>query len=197
MNREERRVMVGGMELRADADKAPRIVGYAAKFNVWSEDLGGFRERIEPGAFDRVLKEKHDVRALVNHEGIPFARSSSGTLSLSVDDVGLRVEAELPRSRTDLVEALERGDIDQMSFGFRVGPGGSAWDLESDPAERTITEVAELLDVSVVTYPAYPQTEVALRALADARAETTAPEPQPPVERLAREIKAAEVDETI
>lgn len=185
MEKTERRVMVGGLEVRAEGEQPPRLVGYAAKFGVWSDDLGGFRERIEPKAFDAVLAGSHDVRALVNHEGLPFARSTTGTLKLSVDEVGLKVEADLPRSRPDLVEALQRGDVDQMSFAFRVGAGGSSWDLETDPAERTITEVAELLDVSVVTFPAYPQTEVALRALAEAKAAQEAP-PQPPVERDSR-----------
>jgi HK97 family phage prohead protease len=164
----ERRLL--GFELRALANAAPRLVGYAAKFNVWSGDLGGFRERIQPGAFDKVLREGHDVRLLVNHEGVPLARSSKGTLRLSTDDVGLLVEAELPSHAGALVESMRRGDIDQMSFGFRVQPGGAAWDIDAEPVERTVTEIAELFDVSVVTYPAYPQTEVALRSLAQAHA---------------------------
>lgn len=175
----ERRVAVGKLEVRSTGEGPAKLVGYAAKFNVRSDDLGGWVEEVRPGAFDKVLQGQHDVRALVNHEGIPFARSSRGTLSLSVDDVGLRVEAEIPQSRRELIEALERGDLDQMSFGFRVAPGGALWDLDSEPAVRSVNEVSELLDVSVVTFPAYPQTEAALRSLSEARAAALPPPPAP------------------
>jgi len=192
----ERRV-VGGLELRAAADKPPQLVGYAAKFGVWSEDLGGFRERIAAGAFDRAIGEGHDVRLLVNHEGLALARSKAGTLRLEVDGVGLRAEADLDPANPDvqrLTSALGRGDVDQMSFGFRTK--GDEWDLKADPPERTLTDV-ELVDVSAVTFPAYPQTEVALRSLEAARgAEAPVPpepEPEPvpaaPIERLTREVQ--------
>lgn len=170
----ERRIF-GLTEVRADG--AGKLVGYAAKFDVWSDNLGGFRERIAPGAFDKVLKDSHDVRALVNHEGMPFARSSKGSLKLEADSVGLKIEADVPESWGQLREALALGNLDQMSFGFRVAPGGSLWDLDADPVERTVNEVDELLDVSVVTFPAYPQTEAALRSLEAAR-EAAAPETQ-------------------
>jgi len=163
----ERRSM-DSMELRAE-DKPPQLVGYAAKFDAWSEDLGGFREKIAPGAFDRALNEKHDVRLLVNHEGLPLARSTAGTLKLTIDEVGLRIEAELDPANPDvqrLTSALGRGDADQMSFGFRTL--GDAWNLQADPPERTLTDV-ELLDVSAVSFPAYSQTEMALRSLEQAR----------------------------
>ncbi len=178
MEKTERRVMVGKLELREVSDKAPQLVGYAAKFGVRSENLGGFVEMIAPEAFNRALREGHDVRLLVNHEGLPLARSTAGTLKLSVDSVGLRVEADLDPANPDvqrLTSALSRGDADQMSFGFRTL--GDAWDLEAAPPERTLTDV-ELLDVSAVTYPAYPQTEVALRSLAEAQAGAAVPGPE-------------------
>lgn len=181
----ERRVAVAGLQVRAKGTEgaaAKTLVGYAAKYDVWSEDLGGFRERIQPGAFDKAMAEGHDVRALVNHDSnIVLGRTTAGTLRLSTDETGLRMEVDLPETQAarDLAVSVERGDIDQMSFGFMIGPGGSSWDLEATPAERTITEVAELLDVSVVTYPAYPQTEVALRALDQAKA-AAVPAPAPP-----------------
>lgn len=180
MEKAERRIVTGGLELRASAEGAPKLVGYAAKFGVWSDDLGGFRERLQPGAFDKVLRESQDVRLLVNHEGVPLARSTKGTLRLSADSVGLLVEADLPSHAAALVESMRRGDIDQMSFGFRTEPGGSAWDLDAEPVERTVSEVAELFDVSVVTFPAYPQTEVALRSLGEARAAVKTEPPPPP-----------------
>lgn len=180
MQREERRVGFGKLEIRAKAEtEPPTLVGYAAKYDSWSEDLGGFKERIQPGAFDKALKEEHDVRALVNHDSnLVLGRTKAGTLRLKADDVGLRMEVDLPDTQAarDLATSVQRGDIDQMSFGFMVGAGGSLWDLEADPVERTITEVDRLLDVSVVTFPAYPQTEVALRALDQARAATPKPE---------------------
>lgn len=172
----ERRVF-GGLEVRKNGDGPPKLTGYAAKFDVWSDDLGGFRERLAPGAFSKVLKTNPDVRALVNHEGIPFARSSNGTLSLSEDETGLRIEAEVPASFDQLVEALDRGNLDQMSFAFRVEKGGALWDLDADPAERTVNEVSELYDVSVVTFPAYPQTEAALRSLEEAKKSAEPPDP--------------------
>lgn len=168
----ERRVMVGKLEVRSAETGPPKLVGYAAKFDVRSQDLGGFVEIIKPGAFDRVLKNGHDVRALVNHDpSLLLGRSSAGTLRVEADEVGLRAEMDLPDTQLarDLAVSVGRGDIDQMSFGFRVEPGGALWDLDVEPAVRTVQEVAELLDVSVVTFPAYPQTEVALRSLEQAK----------------------------
>jgi HK97 family phage prohead protease len=187
---EERRVLTAKFELRKAADKPATLAGYAAKFNVRSEDLGGWVEEIKPGAFDKVLQAKPDTRALLNHDpNLVLGRTSSGTVRLSTDDVGLLAEIDLPDTQAarDLAVSIGRGDIDQMSFGFRVAAGGALWDLDSDPAVRSVSEVAELLDVSVVTYPAYPQTEVGLRSLQEARAAVLKPEPAP-IERLRREI---------
>jgi HK97 family phage prohead protease len=149
-------------------DKNPIITGYAAKFNTRSRNLGGFVEVIKPGAFDNVLND--DVRALFNHDSnIVLGRTSSGTLKLTVDDVGLRYEISPPDSQTvkDLViEPLKRGDINQSSFAFRVMSDGQQWDEDEDGMYvRSITKVSSLADVCPVTYPAYDDTEAAARSL--------------------------------
>lgn len=148
-----------------DDDKLPTIVGYAAKFDSDSQDLGGFIERIDRNAFDRALEERHDVRALVDHDSSKIiGRSASGTLRMSTDDVGLRVEIDPANTQAgrDVVESIRRGDIDGMSFGFQVIR--DAWAERDGKALRTIHDLS-LKDVSTVSFPAYPATEVALRSL--------------------------------
>lgn len=187
----ERRSM-GPVEFRAASDGKPaRLVGYAAVFNSQSEDLGGFREIILPGAFDRALSEGHDVRALVNHNPDKMlGRTSSKTLRLAVDETGLGVEVDVPDTQDgrDTLTLVQRGDLSQMSFAFRTL--ADQWRTEEGEPLRELLDL-ELFDVSVVAYPAYPATEVSARALERAR-EVKAPPPAPPapVERLARQIEA-------
>ncbi len=155
------------IELSNDEDETelPTIVGYAAKFDSDSQDLGGFVERIDRNAFDRALKEQHDVRALVDHDSSKIiGRSASGTLRMSTDNVGLRVEIDPANTQAgrDVVESIRRGDIDGMSFGFQVIR--DAWAERDGVALRTIQDLS-LKDVSTVSFPAYPATEVALRSL--------------------------------
>lgn len=156
-------------ELRADLEK--RIVrGYAAVFNSRSEDLGGFTEFIAPGAFDDVLGD--DVRALVNHEDSKvLARTTSGTLRLSIDERGLIYEFDVPNTTygNDLMESIKRGDISQSSFGFSVASD----DFDRETRQRTILKVSRLYDVSPVTYPAYPDTSVVMRKLKQIEEETS------------------------
>jgi uncharacterized protein len=162
-------------ELRAVSDDngVRHITGYAAVFNSLSEDLGGFREKIAPGAFARAVKED-DVRALWNHNSDNvLGRTKSGTLRLSEDNHGLKIECDPPDAQwvRDLIASIERGDVDQMSFGFVVrrypdGSRGSMWVEENGEDIRILTDV-ELFDVSPVTFPAYPDTEVGLRSLAE------------------------------
>ncbi len=158
------------VETRAEGEP-PRIVGHAAVFNQLSENLGGFRETIKPGAFAGAIKSD-DVRALFNHNpDFVLGRNRSGTLSLTEDAQGLAIEITPPDTQVarDLLISMERGDINQMSFGFRVKPGGQEWgEGEGGYAVRTLTNLA-LLDVSLVTYPAYPQTDAAVRSLDDYR----------------------------
>lgn len=158
-----------GAELRAtgDGDGPKKLEGYAAVFNQRSEDLGGFREVIAPGAFTKAVAED-DVRALWNHDSNHvLGRTKSGTLKLSEDDHGLKMEVEPPDTQVarDLIVSVERGDVDQQSFGFSVRAGGEQWhEDEEGVVIRTITD-AKLYDVSPVTYPAYPQTEVQARSV--------------------------------
>lgn len=163
---EERRVL-GAVRLQTrakDGDATPVIVGHAALFNERSEDLGGFREVIAPGAFVDAIKAD-DVRALLNHDAnYVLGRNRSGTLSLTEDTRGLAVEIEPPDTQwaNDLMRSMERGDITQMSFAFSVRPNGSNWAKDDDGTViRTLTKV-RLFDVSVVTYPAYTATDASV-----------------------------------
>jgi uncharacterized protein len=150
------------MELRATDADSRTVVGHAAIFNTWG-DGGWFRERINPGAFANALG-KSDVRALFNHDpNHLLARSTSGTLRMMEDDMGLQVEFDIPKSREDIREAMMRGDLNQMSFAFTIER--DEWRYNDDKDERTIMEIRELYDVSLVTYPFYKDTSAALRSL--------------------------------
>ena len=158
---ERRTYTVRNVETRQEDDGVMRLSGYAAVFNDSSVPLP-FSERIAPGAFRKTLSETPDVRLLINHEGLPLARTKNNTLTLSEDEVGLRFDAELPDTSEarDLYTLIQRGDVDQMSFAFRVIR--QKW--SPDRSERTLTEVSLADgDVSVVTYPAYPTTTVEAR----------------------------------
>jgi HK97 family phage prohead protease len=152
-------------ELRAEPD-GKAITGYAAMFDSFSEDLGGFREVIKKGAFSSVLKGNPDVRCLINHNSDPvLGRTTSGTLTLSEDDRGLAFRCELPNTQAarDLHESVQRGDMDQMSFGFSVDEGQN-WVSDGQSTIRELTSISKLFDVSVVTYPAYQSTTAFARA---------------------------------
>lgn len=156
-------------ELRVERrdGEPPKIMGHAAVFNALSEDLGGFREQIAPGAFAEAL-EKDDVRALWNHNAdIVLGRNRAKTLILSEDTRGLAIEIIPPDTQAarDLMVSMERGDVTQMSFGFSVRPNGQNWAKDDEGRYiRTLTKV-RLFDVSPVTFPAYPQTDVAVRSM--------------------------------
>lgn len=158
---ERRTYTVQDVETRADDDGKLRLSGYAAKFDSPSVPLP-FIETIAQGAFRKTLTEIPDVRLLVNHEGLPLARTKNGTMTLTEDDIGLRFDAELADTQEarDLHALIARGDVDQMSFAFRVIR--QKWN--EDRTMRTLTEVSLADgDVSVVTYPAYPATSVEAR----------------------------------
>lgn len=165
------------VELRAagEGDGAPKtIVGYAAKFDRESQDLGGFREVIRKGAFARAIKED-DVRALWNHDdNFVLGRNLSGTLRMEEDASGLRIEVDPPDAQWahDLVTSIERGDVDQMSFAFRTIK--DTWTRIENAEAGQPDVLRELLDVrlydvSPVTYPAYLDTEVGVRDLVEGR----------------------------
>lgn len=147
-----------------------KLVGYAAVYApALSEDLGGFRERITPGAFDKSLESNADIRALWDHNtSQPLARTTNGSLKVSSDKRGLRVEIDLPEGVSyadDLRQLVRSGVVNQMSFGFLVPPGGDTWYKDEDGnALRTLNRI-DLHEVSVVSIPAYPDTTVALRGL--------------------------------
>lgn len=169
----ERR-FIAAAEFRMAGEDSPRIEGYAAVFNSLSEDLGGFREIIRPGAFAQSLGA--DVRALWNHDANHvLGRTRANTLTLSEDAKGLRVEIHPPESAAGMLESMTRGDVDQMSFGFVTRKDD--WAVADDgTVVRTLIEV-DLFDVSVVTFPAYPETEAALRGLERFREEIAPPAP--------------------
>lgn len=153
----ERRIAYTTLDCRAVGD-GDTLVGYAAVFDKPSEPLP-FVEVVRKGAFAGTLDA--DVRLLVDHEGVPLARTKSGTLQLSEDDVGLRVEATLDPNNplaVSVMSALRRGDLSQMSFAFKTKR--DKW--SADRRERELLEV-DLFDVSVVTYPAYEDTVAELR----------------------------------
>lgn len=172
----ERRIVCKEVRVE-DAGDGARIRGYAALFNTLSEDLGGFREQLQAGAFSDALGNS-DVRALINHDpNLVLGRDRAGTLTLREDGTGLQVEITPPDTQyaRDLVEVMKRGDVNQMSFAFTVGKEDQAWTRDgTGPWLRTIKRVARLFDVSVVTYPAYPQTSAAVRALQELEDQATA-----------------------
>lgn len=158
---ERRTFVVRDVEARQAEDGTMRLAGYAAVFNDSSVPLP-FKESIAPGAFRKTLGETPDVRLLVNHEGLPLARTKNGTLTLTEDERGLYFNAELADTQEarDIHTLIARGDVDQMSFAFRVIR--QKW--SEDRSRRVLTEVSLADgDVSVVTYPAYPTTTVEAR----------------------------------
>ena len=169
MNRqtENRSFTFSAVEQRNDDDKDTLLfTGYASVFNKGygvRDQQGAYTETIKPGAFKKTLQEQDDVRFLVNHDGIPLARTSSGTLQLEEDDYGLFVRAELdPANPTvaEIASAMKRGDLNEMSFAFAAIRD----EFDATGENRSVTE-AKLFDVSVVTYPANPWAGAKLRGV--------------------------------
>lgn len=166
------------VELRAkdtEQEQPRTITGYAALFNSTSEDLGGYREIIAPGAFSDCLGD--DVRCLFNHDAnMVLGRTASGTLKLEQDDRGLNFTCSLPDTSgaEDVAAMMDRGDVDQCSFAFTVASGGAVWSDEDGVPVRTVTKCSQLFDVSVVTYPAYSETSASVRSASDILSERTA-----------------------
>ena len=149
-------------EIKAAAESRT-VEGYASVFNSMSEDLGGFREIILPGAFSNVLD--NDVRALYNHDSnYLLARTTSGTLELKEDEKGLYYRFEMPNTSygNDMLELFRRGDLTQSSFGFTVEKDN--WRMEDGQQVRYIERVGSLFDVSPVVFPAYSQASSGLRS---------------------------------
>lgn len=179
----ERRCVPTQFEIRAKQDGTGGtkyvIEGHGAVFNRLSQNLGGFVEQVDPGAFKRTLGDNPDTRGLINHDpSLLLGRTRSGTLRLSVDSVGLPYEIDSPDTQyaRDLIVSMERGDIDQSSFAFYVMPNGDEWDqTEQGMPLRTLTALSiHNGDVSPVTYPAYEDADSGLAgrafaSLAEAR----------------------------
>lgn len=149
-------------EMRMDGQG--RIEGYAAVFNQWSVDLGGFRERIRTGTFATAIT-RDDVRGLFNHNPDHIlGRNVAGTLELAEDSQGLHFRVMPPPTpwADGLKVSIERGDVDQASFGFWTER--DEWGRDEVGTTRELIE-AGLMDVGPVTFPAYPQTAVAVRSL--------------------------------
>lgn len=148
-----------------EATVSNKLEGYAAVFNSLSEDLGGFREQIAPGAFKKTISE-NDIRAFWNHDSnIVLGRTKNNTLMLSEDDRGVVSVIDVPDNqliRDMVIGPIERGDVDQMSFGFDVIRDN--WENVDDEIVRTLLEV-RLWEVSPVAIPAYTQTQISARAL--------------------------------
>ena len=172
MNIEKRIYNFTKVEVRADASGDSIIDGYASVFNKDSLDLGGFIETVNPEAFNRTLVENPDVRALFNHDsGELLGRTVSKTLTLSVDENGLRMSLRLPNTGKGpyIKEMITRGDLSAMSFGFVTRK--DKWDFNSTPNRRELLDV-DLFEVSPVTFPAYPDTSLAVRSMEMAKNNT-------------------------
>lgn len=160
-------------EVRAEGDSVT-VVGHAAVFNEEAEIGSYFREIIRPGAFSRAIIED-DVPFLIGHEGLPLARNTSGTLKLSEDHRGLRIESQLDANDPDvrrIIPKMQRGDLNKMSFAFQAIR--HEWQDEDKPMPLRIIHECRLFDVSIVTMPAYDGTDIGLRSLEQWRAEQEA-----------------------
>lgn len=168
MSEYEKRSFASEVRAQSEEGQPAKIVGNGAVFNSRSENLGGFREIIMPGAFDDVLND--DVRATFNHDhNFILGRSSAGTLRLNINEEGLGYEIDAPETQTirDLVLApMTRGDIKESSFGFRVATDGEEW-LRDDEGIviRKIHRVSRLYDIGPVAFPAYQAAGSAKRSL--------------------------------
>lgn len=166
------------------ADGRPVIRGYAVVYNRLSVDLGGFRERVLPGAFDKVLNRQRgrsDLVSYFNHDAnIMLGRESSGTLKVWSDDKGVGFEVTPPATRADILELVQRRDVKGASFTFSLdGPSGEGF--TTDENGRAIREIraATIYELGPVVQPAYPSTtaQVAMRSFERWLAEQQEPAP--------------------
>jgi len=165
--------MTGGSE--SEDTETSIVEEYAAVFNSWSQDLDWFREKVMPNAFNVAL-ERSDARALLNHDANHLlGREKSGTLTLSIDEIGLRYSLVLPHHRHDIVELIDRGDLAENSFAFRIAK--DEWiDHPDGTTDRIVHEIETIVDISLVTYPAYLDTSLALRSYTQHKEEVEAPD---------------------
>lgn len=199
---EERRTLEIRMTTEAEVraldseDGKPKIVGYAAVFGQMSDDLGGFREIIAPGAFGESLRSTREVFAYRNHnENFLLGTTMSKTLRLQEDAKGLRYEIDPPDTEytRDLIKLIRRGDVRGSSFAFRLEDyrADQSWRRENGVVVRELRRLV-LGDVSVVSRPAYPQTDVAVRCLQQWITESS---PPPALDlNLRRRLELAEAE---
>lgn len=189
------------VETRSAAEGAPDeqwVVGYAARFGVNSLKMDDFYERIDPAAFSIVTERRGrksplETRALFNHDPNHILGRFPNTLRLKVDEHGLRYEIQMPESRSDLVEAIRRGDVRGSSFSFVLAPGGEEWSVEEGRSIRTLTRIASLVDVGPVTFPAYPDASVSVakRSYEEfMRRRTVKPSPNPATARRIADLQS-------
>lgn len=162
----------GEIKVETRADGGKMLTGYAAVFHRDGDAGTEYRlapdvvERIAPTAFNRALQEKHDARALFNHDpNMLLGRAAAGTLRLSVDARGLRYEIDLPDTNVgkDVAASIARGDLSGSSFAFSIGKDGQRFEKGKEYDVRHILDV-DLYDVGPVTYPAYEGTTTGLRS---------------------------------
>ena len=160
----EIRGYMGGISIENREDAPPMITGYAAVYNSDSVDLGYFTEVIRPGAFQRAISERQDVRALLDHDsGKIIARTKAGNLTLSEDNTGLRVQLapiDTPDGKA-AIEWVRSGVVDGFSFGFETI--SDRWSTRDGKNYRELLDV-NLFEVSLVAFPAYPGTSVGIRS---------------------------------
>ena len=161
----ERRFTSVPVEIRAGSDNLT-IGGYAAKFNRMSQNLGGFVERIDPGFFNKSRGDGWpNVVARYNHEdNMLLGTTGARTLNLGIDSVGLTYQVDLPQSRADVYELVQRGDVRQSSFAFIAYEDDWATSDQGFPLRTLVS--GQLKDVAPVVTPAYEDTSVGLRSLA-------------------------------
>lgn len=203
---ERRYIPTQELRLLREGGKPLRAIGHFAVFNQLSEDLGGFREMLAPGAFADAIAND-DVRALWNHDSNHvLGRNRAGTLTLAEEEGAARAEIDLPDTQMgrDAAVSIERGDVTGMSFGFQIRDWqkDQVWARDADGnIIRTVLK-ASLFDVSPVTYPAYPQTDISMRSLERAQAEglipaelrdEPAPTPEPAPDETPTETTADEL----
>ena len=180
----EKRIYPIHLEVREASDGQPAtLTGHAAVFNSLSENLGGFVEIIEPGAFRSTLESSPDVVATIDHEGglNVLGRTTNGTLRMVEDDAGLHVVITPPNTQAgrDIITLVERQDLSKMSFKFSLFPGGDTWEVRENgmPLRRLRAINLEGGDVAVVTNPAYTKTSVSTEARDMAKALANKPLP--------------------
>lgn len=167
----ELRYFSSNVQLRAldaeNKEESRTIEGYAFKYNVWSNKMGWFIEKIERSFLDDIDLNEDDIVALFNHNRDKIlARTISKTLELINDETGLLYRFEAPRNSVgdDLLESIKRGDIRHSSFSFSIKEDSWEYGEDGEPDKRTLIKAEKLYDVSPVVFPAYPDTTAAQRS---------------------------------